>query len=192
VLDGVITVLAVLVGGGLTYLVQARLDERKSGRELKRDQAAADRERERDEAAAERQREREQAAEAADLGVATRLLLEELDTLALHHGMLVKERRYPRKLSLEGRRLLFPTNVWETYKPTLARDFSDSAWDAITPYMHTIPRVRAIVLEAEPEAVIEDSIVEQLRNGAIMARDIYEAFAGTPAPSVNERGEPGD
>jgi hypothetical protein len=58
--------------------------------------------------------------------------------------------------------------------------------------MHTIPRVRAIVLEAEPESGIADPMIERLRNGALMARDLYAAFAGTPAPSVNERGEPAD
>ena len=62
--DEVMTLVAVVVGGFLTYLVQARLDERKGEREFKRDQAAAARERERDEAAM-----------AADLRVATRLVL---------------------------------------------------------------------------------------------------------------------
>jgi hypothetical protein len=72
----------------------------------------------------------------------------------------------------------------------LARSLTDSAWEAITPVMHTAPRTRAIVLEAEPESAIEPAMVEQLRNGAIFARDLYEALADTPAPSVNEHAEP--
>jgi hypothetical protein len=176
--DDLTTLLAVLVGGLLSYVVQARLDERKGLREFDRDQAAA-----------ERERERERAVESADLRVATRLLLDEIDTLALHHAMLALERRYPQKLSSERQRYLFPTNVWETYKPALARGFEDE-WDALTPFMHTIPRVRAIVLEAEPESAIEAEMVERLRDGALFARELYEALAGTPAPSVNEKGEP--
>jgi type II secretory pathway pseudopilin PulG len=46
-LNGLITILAVLAGGVLTYLVQARLDSRRAERERQRDEAAAERERER-------------------------------------------------------------------------------------------------------------------------------------------------
>jgi hypothetical protein len=92
------------------YLVQARLDERKSQREFERDHAAATRERERDEQAAARERERdeqaaareqerEEAALAEDLLVATRLVLDELDTIALHHAMFASQGYYPDKLS---------------------------------------------------------------------------------------------
>jgi hypothetical protein len=177
VLGALVTLVAVIVGGVLTYLAQARLDE-----------SRAKRERERDEEAVERQWQREGEAEAADVRVAMRLLLDELDTLALHHAMLAAERRYPMRRGPEGQRFMFPTDVWDTYKPTLARGFSDSAWEAITPFMHTVPRVRAIVLEAEPESPIEPEFVERLRKGAIFARDLYEALAGTPAPSVTADG----
>jgi hypothetical protein len=180
-LDGLVTLLAVIIGGGVTYIGQTRLDERRGKRE-----------RERDEEAAARQQERDREADAAELRVAMRLLLDELDTLALHHAMLATEQRYPIARGPEAQRFFFPTDIWETYKSTFARGLTDSAWEAITPFMHTVPRVRAIVLEAEPESAIEPGMVDRFRTGALMARDLYEALAGTPAPSVNERGEPGD
>jgi hypothetical protein len=74
----------------------------------------------------------------------------------------------------------------------LARGLSDSAWEAITPFIHTVPRVKAVVLEAEPDAPIPPRFVQRLRSGAVMARDLYEALAGTPAPSVKAQGEPAD
>jgi hypothetical protein len=189
VLQALTTVFAVIVGGALTYFVQARLDERRAQRERERDEEAAARERERDDEAAAREREREQQAEAAEQRVIMRLLLDELDTLALHHAMLAKERRYPMQRGPEAQRFFFPTEVWETYKSTLARRLTVSAWEAITPVMHAAPRTRAIVLEAEPESPIESEVC-RLCDVAILARDLYEALAGTPAPSVNEHGEP--
>jgi hypothetical protein len=119
-----------------------------------------------------------------------RLLLKELDTLALQHALLVQRRQYPEKLGPERQRLTFPTDTWESYKPTLARGLSKNEWDAVSPFMHTISRVRAMVLEAEPDSAIEPQMVERLRTGALMARDLYKLLTGEPAPSVNQRGEP--
>ena len=177
-MDAIATLAAVIVGGAITYFGQSRLDERRTIREDTRERERADRE-----------REREEAADAAELRVAMRLLLDELDTIALHFAMLATEGRYPLKVGPDGQSFLFPTEVWETYKPTLARGVTDSAWEALAPFMHGIPRARAIVAEAEPDSQIEPELIEQFRKTAIAARDLYEGFADEPAPSVNERGE---
>jgi hypothetical protein len=172
-LNGLITILAVLAGGVLTYLVQARLDSRR-----------AERERQRDEAAAEREREREQAAADAEMRVATRLLLEELDTIALHHALVAKATIYPRNPPQ------FPTAVWERYKTTFAGRLDDETWQALATFMHTVPQVRTALAEAQTMSTIDPSMEERLRDGALLARDLHATLSGTPAPSVNEKGEP--
>lgn len=173
------TALAVIIGGGITYFGQGRLDARRADRESAREDTRAERELQREEAAAE-----------AELRVAIRLLLEELDTLALHQAMLVEGGIYPKKPSSEGARLMFPTDAWESYKPTLARGLDDSAWKVLMPFMTTIPAVRASVFDAEPKSPIEPAVVERLRDGAQLASELYEILTGKPAPSMTARGEP--
>jgi hypothetical protein len=184
------TLAAVFVGGLLSYVAQARLDHRRMDAERTRDAEASQRERERDEEVAQRDREREEAVVAEELRVATRLLLEELDTIGLHHAMLVSERTFPQAQDVEGRRLMFPTDVWEADKRTFARGLSQNQWDALSRFMHTVPRVRAIVLAADPNSAVPPALVESLRNGALFARDAYMMLAGFPAPSVTDHGEP--
>src|SRR4051794_5666009 len=99
--DWSITLLAVVIGGLLTYLVQSRLEERKG-----------ERERERDEAAAKREREREEAEADAELRVAKRLVLEELDTIALHFGLIVTKGRVPPMETTAGAGFIVPTDAW--------------------------------------------------------------------------------
>src|SRR4051812_16390678 len=65
--DDVVTLLAVVIGGLLTYVVQWRLDERRG-----------ERERERDDAAVARERAREETGARVEFRVAKRLILEEL------------------------------------------------------------------------------------------------------------------
>lgn len=175
-LEGLTTLLAVLVGGVLTYLVQARLDERRSDRERERDEAAVDRERERENEAAER-----------ELRVAKRLVAEEVETVALHHALLVRDGRYPG--TREREHVLFPDRTWTTYKPTLALGLDDDVWETLSAYMYSVPRARSHVGSAEPGSPIDPAIVEKLRESALVARELHETLTGKPTPSVNERGE---
>jgi hypothetical protein len=72
----------------------------------------------------------------------------------------------------------------------LARGLEEKKCAAIPIFMHTVPRVRQAVLEAEPNSKIEAGFLKQLREGALIARSLHELLAGSPAPSVNEKGQP--
>lgn len=179
--DAVTTLVAVLIGGLLSYIVQARLDERKSKREAERDWEAIELETKRKSLAGE-----------MEMRALIRLLLEELDTLALHHAMLAKAAHYPQERGPTGAGLLFPTDAWETDKRAFARGLTDSVWNSLSTFMHTVPRIRAIVAEAEPESAISSALVERFRKGALLASELHMMLSGVPAPSVNEHGEPLD
>jgi hypothetical protein len=173
----VITLLAVLVGALVTYSVQVKLDEKRAARE-----------RERDEKADERARAREREATEAEFAIAKRLMLEELDSLALHHALLAVAGAYPLARAMEH---MFPTQTWENEKRTLAAGLVDEDhWAGLARFMHTIPRKRALVGSSQPHAPIEPHLIEAFRDGALIARDLHGVLSGRPAPSVTERGEP--
>jgi hypothetical protein len=161
-LDSLVTVLAVVVGGVLTYFVQARLDERKSDRERKKEQAAAD----------------------AESRVAIRLEAEELDMIALHHAIIALGGVYP--VTPPD----FPTTTWEANKRTLAASVDDETWKEVAMFMHGLPHTRTLLSRGEYPAPLPPERLEIVRSGARVARSIHERLVGTPAPSVNESGEP--
>jgi hypothetical protein len=165
----VVTLLAVVVGGLLTYLTQWRLDGRRAKREADREQAQAE----------------------AELRVAKRLLLEELDTLALQHQLLVNQGHYPQPLSTARGASLFPTEAWEANKRTLAGALSDDEWAALSPVMHTAASSRLIVLEGEPLQPIEPHVRDALTKGVDAASSVYEMLAGQPPPSLKLGTVPG-
>ena len=175
--EPVTTLFAVLVGALVTYSVQVKLDERRGKRE-----------RERDEAADERVRAREREAAEAEFAIAKRLMLEELDSLALQHALLASSGAYPLARAMEH---MFPTDIWEAEKRTLAAGLTnEDHWEGLARFMHTLPRKRTLVASSQPHAPIESHLVEAFRNGALLARDLHGVLSGRPAPSVNERGEP--
>jgi hypothetical protein len=162
VLTAVATLLAVVIGGGITYLTQSRLDDRRASREAARESAAAN----------------------TELRVAKRLLLEELDTIALHYKSLVDRSQYPQPLSPARGALFLPTTAWEDNKRTLAAALSDDEWGALTPFMHTVSRARVLVLEATPRQPIEADRLIEFENGMELANGLYKMLAGKPAPSL--------
>jgi hypothetical protein len=171
--EGLVTLLAVLVGGVLTYVVQARLDERR-----------AKRERERDRVAAMHEQARREADVGAELRAASRLVLEDLDTIALQLALIVRARRFPDDPPK------FPTAAWKTYRATFAARFVDEIWEPLAGFMNTLPVLEAILVEAEPGAEVDPTMVERLRASALGARDLHATLSGRPTPSVNEYGEP--
>jgi hypothetical protein len=66
-----------------------------------------------------------------------------------------------------------------------------NAWFALSSFMHKIPRVRFVFTQEQPGSTVDPVMLESFRTGARMARDLHEMLGGAPAPSVNERGEPG-
>ena len=178
--DVVRTLIAVIAGGLLTYFVQARLDEKR-----------AERERQRDAARREEERDRARASEGAEIRVSRRLVVDELDTLALHYALLATTKRFPLRRH-DAQALLFPTEAWEAEKRVLARALPDNQWFMLATFMHSVPRIRAIAIDAEPEAPLQPEMIEQCRRGALLARELHQTLAGVPAPSVNERGDPHD
>jgi hypothetical protein len=160
------TLLAVVIGGALTYFGQTRLDERRAARDRKRDADAA----------------------AADFRVAKRLMAEELDTLALHHALLVQERRHP--VLVGAAKLFMPLDTWDAYKRALALGLPSADWEALAPFIHAAGRVRLLVAGAEPGTTIDAETLAGVQNGAVLARDLHAMLAGAPAPSVNADGTP--
>lgn len=147
-------------GGLLTYFTQRHLDKSRFANERQRDEEAADRQRQRDEEAADRQRERdeeaeirqhqrdhvaaerdrkrEQAAWNVEFQVAKRLVLEELDTIALHYSMLADAGHYPRPQGQTAGQFMFPTTAWEETKRTLAKALPDKLCEAWITVMHPV------------------------------------------------------
>jgi hypothetical protein len=156
------TLLAVFVGGLLTYLAQRLLEDRR----------------------ADRERKREADLSATELRVAMRLLLEDLDAIALHYKMLADEGRYPDARDEADARLYFPTEGWHANKRTLAAALSDDEWVALSSTMHAAERSRVVVLRGAPLEPIQPPIRHELQNGGQLAHDLYLTLAGTPPPSV--------
>lgn len=167
------TVLAVFVGGLLTYFTQRLLESRRAENERKRDDRQAEGERERDALSA-----------AAELRVALRLVLDDLDAIALHYKMFAEEGRYPEEPDPENSGLFFPTDAWDAEKRALAAGLSDDQWTAVAAVMHGARRVRVILLRGTPLGPIQPPIVHELRNGEHLACDLYVSLAGTNPPSV--------
>jgi hypothetical protein len=166
VLTVVSTLLAVVVGGAITYFGQTQLDNRRHKRELEREAEEAE----------------------AELRVAKRLMAEEMDTLALHHALLVFDGRYPKLIG--AAEFFLPTITWEAYKRTLALGLSDADWEELAPFMHSAGRVRLIVAGADPGSPVDTDTLGKVRNGAILARDLHDMLEGKPAPSVTADGLP--
>jgi hypothetical protein len=160
--DGLVTVLAVLVGGVLTYFVQARLDERRSKREREREQAEAD----------------------AEMRVVTRLQAEELDMIALHHAIIAQGGVYPSTPPE------FPTAIWESYKRTIAASLDEKTWNELAMFVHGLPHVRTLLSREAYPTPLPPHRLEIARGGARLARSLHVRLVGTPAPSVNQKGEP--
>jgi hypothetical protein len=183
-LTAVATLAAVVVGGLLTYFAQGRLDERRAERERERDREAFGRQQTREQAALEREQARETALAEAEKRVVLRLLLEELDTIAMHYKMFADAGHYPKPLGPEQRAFAFPTEVWETNKRALARFLSDDTWGLLATIMHSVTRAREIVLGGSPLQPIEPTILAQLRDGVELTHELYVLLAGKPPPSI--------
>lgn len=156
------TLLAVVAGGLLTYFAQRLLENHRAGLERERDADLA----------------------TAELRVATRLILDELDTIALHYTAFADDGRYPQAQDPAHSGLIFPTDAWEANKRVLAAGLSDEQWDLIAPVMHAAARVRVIILRGAPLEPIPPSTLQELRNGAEIAHNAYVVLAGKPPPSL--------
>jgi hypothetical protein len=180
--DWLQTLLAVIAGGLLTYFTQRALDVRRAEREHDREQREV-----------ERQEQCTQKVAAAELRVAKRLLLEELDTLALQLVMLIEEERYPQPLLVERRGARTSSSRPMRERASSARSaeqLDDDQWDAVARYMHTVPGTRALLLGAQPESPIPDARLQELQESALLASDLYPMLGGELPPSIPDLSRP--
>lgn len=159
-----VTLLAVVVGGLLSYFVQVRLEGRRE----------------------QRGRERERAADDAEMRVAMRLMLEDLDTINSHFEWLVQRGKYS-VVTDAVTDFFLPVEAWETNRPTLARGLPDAQWDTLSPFMTTMQAVRHLVMEMEDESPVSEEDLDLFRRHAQKARDLYEMLSGRPAPTAPPR-----
>jgi len=157
-----LTLLAVFVGGLLSYLTQRALEKGRAARESQRDKDQA----------------------ATELRVAIRLVLDDLDVIALHYKMLADDGRYPEQHVEPDRPLYFPTAAWDANKRTLAAELSEEQWSGLSDAMHAADGARLLVLRGVSLAPIQPPIRRVLHDGAQNARQLYISLAGKPPPSA--------
>ena len=156
------TLLAVFIGGLLTFLTQWLIERRRAASERQHDAARV----------------------AVELRIAMRLVLDDLDAIALHYRMLADDGRYPDARDEEESRLYFPTAAWDANKRTLAAELSNEQWGALSGEMHGAAHARVIVLRGNSLAPIQPPIRQVLRDGAQNARELYVSLTGTAPPTV--------
>jgi hypothetical protein len=168
----VTTLLAVGVGGLVTYVVQVRLEDRRIAAAERAEQAKVERE-----AAAEQLRIEK------EMRVANRLLLEELDTLVVHHQLLLEAKTVPDWTVEDNGVRFLSTEVWQSYQPILAREIADDVWDVLATYMNTVPRLRAMLRLRGPRQDL-DAELAHIERSLELATDAYLQLAGELPPSL--------
>jgi hypothetical protein len=197
--------LAVGVGGWVTYLTQRSLDGRRMGNERDRDErrASAERarddrraeaERRRDERRTEVERERDAVLATAEFGVAMRLVLAELDTVVMHYDLVIREGRYPQAYDPARSLLLFPTDAWVANKRTLAAGLPEVQWVTLDATMTGAEITRVLVYRGTPGEPISAYHLHQMQNGRQHAHDVYVSLAGIepPTSTASERADDGE
>jgi hypothetical protein len=161
------TLLAVFVGGLLTYLTQRLLEDRRSE--------------------VERQRETDLAS--AELRVAMRLALDELDSIALHYAMVAERGQYPEPQDREHWGCCSRPRPGKPISERSPPDCPDDQWSEFAVVMHASRRARIVLLRGEPLTPIPPELVRMFQRGAEISKQLYESIAGTTPPSVatNER-----
>jgi hypothetical protein len=111
----------------------------------------------------------------ADVRQARRLVVEELRSVWNHATGLV-ERGYP--TGLPSTLMFFPDEQWRANRAVLARHLPDNEWDALSPFMDSIPATRAIVLGAPAGVPMTPANRERFAETAEIAADIYSRLSG--------------
>jgi hypothetical protein len=162
VLTAIVTVLAVVVGGLLTYVAQRQL-----GKED-----------------AERERKRAEVVTAKEMRVAKRLLLDELYTIALQAHLLAKAGVHPVESADQFGDAVLPTDAWDSEKRTLAENFPDETWYAVAAIMQSIPSVRMQVFHGSPGGPLPSRALTSLKETAEIALAAYQELGGKPGPPL--------
>jgi hypothetical protein len=111
----------------------------------------------------------------ADNRQARRLVAEELRSI-YNHLSLLQEEGYP--VALPESPTFLPTEQWEANRGVLARHLDDKTWDALSPFMDSIPATRAVIGRdvAAGLVVIPSSVLGQIENAHDIALDAYSAL----------------
>jgi hypothetical protein len=112
----------------------------------------------------------------ADVRQARRLVLEELRSVWNQAGALVETRHYPGTIPPSPQFL--PSGQWEANRDALARHLDDDAWDALSPFMDSIPATRAIVIAAPRAAQIPAPMLARFESMQELASDLYSFVSG--------------
>jgi hypothetical protein len=113
----------------------------------------------------------------ADVRQARRLVLEELRSVWNHADGLVRTSRFPIALLPPSPRFL-PDEQWQANRAILARHLPDNEWDALSPFMDSIPATRAIVEGAPPSAAIPDELRDGFLRTRELAAEVYSFLSG--------------
>lgn len=128
----------------------------------------------------------ERARQLGDVRQALRLVAEEVRTIWNHCDDLVTEERFP--IVHPPSRTFLPSEQWESNRAVLARHLDDTSWNALSPFMDSVPAARALVEVAPLDSPIPSSTLERFDDMRGLAAAIYSALSG--GESVDANAEP--
>jgi hypothetical protein len=114
----------------------------------------------------------------ADSRQARRLVAEELRSIWNHLDLMAEEKEYPSTLPTSPSFL--PSGQWEANRAALARHLGDKTWDALSPFMDSIPATRAIVelQQGAGQVFIPPVMLTRIEDARDLAADLYPMLTG--------------
>ncbi len=100
-------------------------------------------------------------------------MAEELRTIHFHYEAAAHEKRAPNEMT--G---FLPDAQWQLRKEVLARHLPDGTWDALSPFMDSIPTSRRIVGLTPAGQPLPSNVAAKLADASDLSRDAYKLLTG--------------
>jgi len=109
--------------------------------------------------------------ERRDFRTASRLVLDELETIEIHFRLLVEDGRVPTRDLADG---FLPTAAWNEYKAVLAEMLDDNDWAGIPTMMGTIDHHRLLIGDQGAGTQLSQTLLDRANEAADLVHELRE------------------